>query len=125
MNAIQLSRRSLFLLSWGLILSSLYVSRAQSTGFTYQGRLTDAGVPANGNYEMQFTLFDAVVAGAQIGSPVTVTVTVVNGIFTAPPLDFGAAAFDGAARYLEIGVRPPGSPDPFILLTPRQSILSR
>ncbi len=27
---------------------------AQTTAFTYQGRLTDNGVPANGNYDLLF-----------------------------------------------------------------------
>jgi len=31
----------------------------QTSGFTYQGRLTDGGTPANGNYDLQFVLFDA------------------------------------------------------------------
>jgi len=35
---------------------------AQSAAFTYQGRLTDAGKPADGLYEMQFKLFDAATA---------------------------------------------------------------
>jgi len=33
---------------------------AQTTSFTYQGRLTD-GAPANNNYDLQFTLWDAAV----------------------------------------------------------------
>jgi len=37
-------------------------SVAQSAAFTYQGRLTDAGKPADGLYEMQFKLFDAATA---------------------------------------------------------------
>src|SRR5437868_1744111 len=32
---------------------------AQTTSFTYQGRLTDGGTAANGNYDLQFVLFDA------------------------------------------------------------------
>ncbi len=35
-----------------LILSS--AGSAQTTAFIYQGRLSDAGNPANGNYDMQF-----------------------------------------------------------------------
>lgn len=120
---VHLLRRSFFILFWALILSGLHIGLAQSTSFSYQGRLLDAGNPANGSYEMQFKLFDALVAGAQIGSPVTATVTVADGGFTAP-LDFGATTFNGAARYLEIGVRPSGSPNPFTLLSPRQQILS-
>ena len=32
---------------------------AQTTGFTYQGRLTDGGTPANGVYDLQFGLWDS------------------------------------------------------------------
>lgn len=32
---------------------------AQTAAFTYQGRLTDGVMAANGTYEMQFRLFDA------------------------------------------------------------------
>jgi hypothetical protein len=34
-------------------------AQAQTTSFTYQGRLTDGGTAANGNYDLQFTLFDS------------------------------------------------------------------
>ncbi len=64
---------------------------------------------------MTFRLFDAATGGNQIGSPITASVTVVNGIFSTP-LDFGAAAFNTTgARYLEIQV---GAST----LTPRQEI---
>src|SRR5436190_7835773 len=36
------------------------------SGFTYQGRLTDGGIPANGNYDLQFALFDAADGANQI-----------------------------------------------------------
>src|SRR4029079_13286116 len=61
-------------------------------------------------------------------SPATIQFTgaqavgVVNGLFTVQ-LDFGADAFPGAARYLEIGVRKAGD-STFTTLTPRQPISS-
>lgn len=85
------------------------------TAFTYQGRLTDAGVPATGSYDMQFTLFGASTGGSVVGSPVTVSpVAVASGLFTAS-LDFGASAFTGSKRWLEIGVRPAGSVNAYTL----------
>ncbi|HMV82829.1 MAG TPA: hypothetical protein PLD20_34565 [Blastocatellia bacterium] len=97
---------------------------AQTTGFAYQGKLTESGLPASGNYDMQFKLFDALSGGAQQGATVTnSTVAVSAGIFTVT-LDFGANVFSGAARYLEIGVRPAGSANPYTLLAPRQAITS-
>lgn len=97
---------------------------AQSTAFTYQGKLTDAGNPANGNYDLQFKLFDTVTVGtgAQVGALlVRNPVTASAGVFTVI-LDFGANVFDGAARYLEIGVRPVNTTEAYTLLAPRQPV---
>jgi len=94
---------------------------ALGTGFTYQGRLTDAGVPANGVYDFQFGLFTDLVGGFQVGSPVSLgDVTVTDGLFTVQ-LDFGNV-FDGTALYLEIGVRPGASTGAYSTLVPRQTL---
>ncbi|MFN7929030.1 MAG: hypothetical protein U0Y68_14000 [Blastocatellia bacterium] len=68
-------------------------------------------------------LYDAVSAGTQQGTNVTLSnVPVTNGIFTVS-LDFGSAPFAaGAPRFLQIGVRPGGSSATFTLLTPRQPL---
>jgi hypothetical protein len=93
---------------------------ALPTAFTYQGRLTDAGAPADGVYDLQFTLY----AGeARQGDPVVrEDVAVTRGVFTVT-LDFGSEVFaGGAARHLAIGVRPGASTGEFTLLEPRQPI---
>lgn len=96
---------------------------AQTTAFTYQGRLNDGGVPATGNYDMQFKLFDAEVDGAQVGATLNITnVQAVTGIFSAS-LDFGSAAFSGADRFLEIAISPAGQNN-FTTLLPRQRMNS-
>ncbi|MFN0149437.1 MAG: hypothetical protein ACKVU1_01835 [bacterium] len=78
---------------------------AQSTTFTYQGLLDDAGAPTNGFHDFRFRLFDAASGGAQIGAVVCVdNVSVTEGVFTAQ-LDFGQQYATTAQRYLEIGVR--------------------
>src|SRR2546429_2787288 len=95
---------------------------AQTSSFIYQGRLTDGGTAANGNYDLQFALFDSLSGGAQVGSTQTInTVAVSNGVFTVS-LDFGASSFPGANRFLEISARPTGGS--FTLLTPRQQVTS-
>ena len=48
-----------------LLLCCAGVVRAQTTAFTYQGKLTDAGNPANGNYDLQFQLFDSLMGGGR------------------------------------------------------------
>src|SRR5437763_12885545 len=94
---------------------------AQTTSFTYQGRLTDGGTAANGNYDLQFALFDSLSGGTQIGSTQTLNaVAVTGGVFTVS-LDFGASSFTGANRFLEISARPSGAGS-FTLLTPRQPV---
>jgi hypothetical protein len=96
---------------------------AQTTAFTFQGKLTDLGNPANGSYQMQFKMFDAATNGNQIGATIPpVAVTVAQGVFTTQ-LDFGASAFPGADRFLEISVRR-NSNEAYITLNPRQQISS-
>lgn len=111
---------------WALLLAlALLVSvvRAQTTAFTFQGRLTDGGTAANGTYDMQFELFDAASAGEQIGATITNSaVSVSNGVFTVS-LDFGANAFPGADRFLEISVRH-NSGEAYTTLLPRQQLAS-
>ncbi|HEY0429404.1 MAG TPA: tail fiber domain-containing protein [Pyrinomonadaceae bacterium] len=95
----------------------------QSSAFNYQGRLNDAGAAASGTFQFQFKLYDAATGGAQISGTLSdVSVTVSNGIFSTS-LDFGAAAFPGADRYLEIAVRKTAG-DAYTTLTPRQKINS-
>jgi len=106
-----------------LLLFGITHVMAQTTAFTYQGKLSDNGSPANGNYDLQFALFDAADGNNQIGQTKTVSsVPVSAGIFTVT-LDFGANAFSGVNRFLEISARPSGA-GAFTLLTPRQPITS-
>ena len=53
------------------ILFAAKSSPGQTSSFTYQGRLTDGGSAANGNYDVQFALWDSVSGGAQIGLTLT------------------------------------------------------
>lgn len=93
-----------------------HVTQAQSSAaFTYQGRLTDNGTPASGIYEIQARLLND--QSQQIGTVNTVTAECVDGNFVAE-FDFGPAPFDGTDRFLELSIRPQGSTDPFVLLTP-------
>jgi hypothetical protein len=88
--------------------------------FTYQGMLKASGSPANGNYDLQFSLWTANSGGSQVGSTLTHTgVSVRNGLFTAE-LDFGNV-WDGTDRYLQIAVRPSGSGS-YTTLSPRVKV---
>ena len=92
----------------------------QGTAFTYQGRLNDGAGPATGLYDLRFGLYDAASAGGQQGYLLTNSATAVsNGLFTVT-LDFGSQ-FNGADRWLEIGVQTNGGSG-FSTLSPRQPL---
>jgi hypothetical protein len=93
----------LVLLLWLSFGTSSVLAQTTPNTFNYQGHLTDGGALANGAYNVQFRLFDTkdVGTGLLIGTITLPSVQVTNGSF-AVPLDFGAGAFPGAARYLEI-----------------------
>ena len=105
-----------------LVLSAVPISFAQTTEFTYQGRLTDGSLPPTASYDFEFRLFTVDTGSAAIGTLQRLGTTVSSGIFTVS-LDFGSQ-FDGTARFLEIAVKPAGSPNPFTTLTPRQPLSS-
>ena len=94
----------LFLFTALALFASTRPAAAQgTTAFTYQGQLRDGGTNANGTYTMTFKLYDDASGGNQIGGDITTSATLVNGLFTVN-LDFGADAFNGSARWLDITV---------------------
>jgi len=96
---------------------------AQTTEFTYQGKFPETGGTASGNYQMEFRLFEAATAGAQIGATISLpSVPVTKSVFSVN-LDFGVTAFPGADRFLEVTTRKTSN-EPFTLLGPRQKITS-
>jgi hypothetical protein len=110
-------------LAFGLMICVVKVIKAAPIGttFTYQGRLIDNNVAAEGEYDFQFRLFDSDAGGSQVGSDVSIVdVNVIDGYFTIE-LDFGSV-FTGEARWLEISVRDGDSTGDFTTLSPRQKI---
>ena len=108
------------ILASAVLLCCLADARAQSTAFTYQGRLNDGATPANGSYDLRVALYDTVALGSQWGNLLTNSATAVsNGLFIVT-LDFGNQ-FPGANRWLEIAVRTNGG-GTFSALSPRQKI---
>ena len=104
-----------------VLLAAHAASQAQ-TSFTYQGKLTDGGVAANGVFDFEFRLFDAAAGGSQIGSTVSAPdVPVADGVFSVV-LDFGASAYSGSDRYLETAVRAGASSGSFTRLLPLQRL---
>src|SRR5262245_32381134 len=98
-------------------------AQAQTTLFAYSGQLEFDGVPANGQFDFQFKLFNAVTSGAQQGATFEqLAVSVTNGAY-AVNLDFGAAVFPGADRFIEVSFRPTGA-STYTTLASRQQITS-
>lgn len=126
-----MSAKSRFLLFTFLLLVFAGTrASAQTSTFTYQGRLTDGGTAANGTYQMQFSLFRSLGGNDQIGATLTfdgvgsnpAPVQVANGVFTVE-LNFTVQAFDGSARWLQIAVKKP-TDSSFVNLDPRQALTS-
>lgn len=91
-------------------------------GFTYQGRLAEAGVAANGLFEFRFALYDVTTGGSPVSVVITRNITVQNGLFQTN-LDFSSAAYaPGTKRFLQVDVRPAGSGGPYETLGARQEI---
>ncbi|MEE9129568.1 MAG: tail fiber domain-containing protein [Phycisphaerales bacterium] len=98
-----------------LALSASIAFAGGGTALTYQGRLLDAGEPANGPFDFEFRLWDAEMGGSQIGSTqIHNAVPVADGLFLIL-LDFGANAFTNADRWLGVTVDT-------VLLSPRQPV---
>ncbi len=88
-----------------LLLGLVAASASAQTSFTYQGRLDRDGLPQEGIFDLQFSLFNDPTAGAQIGSTMCAEDVLVaaDGTFTTT-LDFGQLSYLNP-MYLEIGVR--------------------
>lgn len=85
------------------------LSATVGTAFTYQGRLKDAGVPANRIYDFQFRLYNAPIASSQVGDPVFINDWPAASGFSTADVDFGSGSLNGDARWLEVSLRPDAS----------------
>jgi hypothetical protein len=124
---IMYARRTCPLLAVALLCGAVLPAAGQETdmvdtSFTYQGFLSDAGYPVNDQATLQFWLYDADVDGTRVGPTIAAeSVDVVDGLFTVE-LDFGAAAFNGGNRWLEIAVAVPAGSGTLTTLSPRQPL---
>ena len=101
---------------WLGLVHSVAWAAPQLPDFTYQGRLTQNGAPANGNFNLAFALFDDPTAGNQVGSTINEAgFPVTDGLFTVS-LAF-PGAFSGTQLWLQVSVNG-------IALLPRQAVTS-
>src|SRR3974377_1840657 len=94
---------------------------AQGTAFTYEGQLSSSSGPANGSYDLAFTLFTTSSGGAAVAAVTNSATPVTNGLFNVT-LDFGSGVFNGSPYWLQLAVRTNGV-GTFTNLSPRQQIL--
>lgn len=98
------------------------VAQPVSTVVTYQGEIKDGGAPV-ATADVRFRLYDAPAGGTQFGAQLLLAGATLTpeGRFTVE-LDFGAMAFMGQQRWLEIDVRTPSGSGAFRTLLPRQAV---
>jgi hypothetical protein len=123
----------LLALVFGTLLSSNVTAQSGSagpqvlagTGFTYQGQLKSAGGLVNRVCDFQFSLWDDASAGAQIGATQDIAAVNVNGGLFTVQLNgagqFGAGAFSGQGRWVQVAVRCAGDAA-YTTLSPRQPL---
>lgn len=94
---------------------------APGAAFTYEGQLRFGGNPVTGVADFRFTLFPSELGGAPVATPVDRPgIALTGGVFVAT-LDFGAEAFNGDPRWIEIAVRR-APENEFTRLAPRQPV---
>ncbi len=97
---------------------------AQGSSFSFQGRLNDGTNPANGAYDLEFRLFSTLQGGTPIDNMTVArpNTALINGVFSVI-LNFGSTAFiNPNSVFIEISVRPNGSPNAYTILGPRQQL---
>jgi len=105
-----------------LAVSLAFAQAPPSTAFTYQGQLKSEGQPYTGMCDFQFRLYYLPTGDTPVGDPIFLTeVPLSDGYFTVQ-LDFGAGAFTGEERWLEISVRCPAGTGDYTQLQPRQVV---
>jgi hypothetical protein len=99
-------------------LTLLSVSALAQQPITYQGFLRVNGLPANGEFDFRFRLFDSASGTTQVGTTVLADDKQVRQGFYTVVLDFGNV-WTGGQRWLEIAIRPGNSTGSYTTLSPR------
>lgn len=112
-------------MSLALLLTEKASAAALGDAFTYQGTILSGGVPTQGTCDLSFGLFDATSGGAALGAQQLTAVEVSRGQFTVrlnEASQFGASAFNGQERWMQLAVRCPSGSGAFVTLAPRQPV---
>ncbi len=119
--------RSLFaVLSSMLLIPALASAAPLGRSFTYQGQLSQSGAPVDGTVHLRFSLWDAATGGTQIGAnQIAADVPIDHGLFNVQVNagdEFGAQAFNGQARWLQVEVCTDAACASSTVLDPRQAM---
>jgi hypothetical protein len=90
--------------------------------FTYQGQLRNAGQLVNGTADLRFTLWDSDAGGMQVGTANTFNAYPLTDGRFALGLNFGAGAFNGDQRWVQVEFRNPAGVGQYLTLSPRDKI---
>ena len=114
----------LTLISIVLLSVPLFAENPTGASITSPGQLKEKGWPAEGLFDLKFTLYGDSVNGRQLGSAIVYDkVNIAKGLLTIS-LDFGAGVFDANSLWIEVAVRDGNLSDPneYRTFLPRQEI---
>ena len=114
-------RYATFVLAASLLLVGIASADPVGSGISYQGQLTDAGLPADGTYDFQFALFTSADGGSAVDTIAVDDLAVSAGLVNAA-LDFTDAPYNGQALWVEVHVRAGDSSGAYTTLAPRQPL---
>src|SRR5215203_802343 len=106
-----------------LFLFQVSAVSGQDFPVTIQGSLKDAGVPANGSYDIKCAFYSFETGSQPVGGFTSTSVQVTNGIFSVT-LPNGNTVFTSPliAIWAEYSVRPAGAAVAYTTLSPRQRV---
>ena len=125
MNVFPVAMRSSFFATAALLFVGLVSSaRAQTQAIPYQGKLFQDGRPANGSYDLRYSLFNSATLPTPVATLDQAAQGVTNGFFSTA-LDFGpvGVVWDGRDYWLEVLVRTNNSTAGFESLGGRRALL--
>ncbi|HVE56993.1 MAG TPA: hypothetical protein VNB22_09200 [Pyrinomonadaceae bacterium] len=88
--------------------------------YTIQGFLKDGNVPANGNYDISYNLYDTETSTTIVGGNNHLNVPVTGGVFSFTESGYAAFHTPGRTLWIEFGFKPAYSQQPYTILSPRQ-----
>lgn len=105
-----------------IFLSSLAYCVPQTTEFTFQGELISGGSPANGEFDVNFRVYDAQNGGSEVATVEFKDNLMINNGLIQTDLDYGDMPFAGEAVWIQVEIRPGDENGAFEVLSPRQKV---